>query len=150
MSFLQMMIKPFLPSLRKELVSMIESFIVSLADEKELNPYELSATISKKGDIAEMEIFDKENNLIEKTDAGVLIEEIFNAQLKVMPQIIVNQLLPNLDGNPIRKVVVDALDKTALLASYNEKQQLVFHEVTADSVKPIDIDSFLAENLSTL
>lgn len=147
MSMLTIMLKPLLGNVKNELIAMIEGLLQSVANERNISVYNLSATVTKKSDIASLEVFDIDANPIYETNAAELIEEIFKKQLATMPDMLKGIIEGKLEGQSIGQAVIDALEGGSLLANYDEKLVMQFSLVTADSVEPIDITDFITKNL---
>lgn len=131
--------------LKKDLESVLEQVIGQVADAKELNPYDLVLRLSAQGDQAIAEVLTKKKVQLHNFDAGDMIEELLEKQLKVLPAIARKLVLERIGEAKIRDEVRDSLrDNGAILVRYNSTYQFQYYQQQADKMKRINIDTFFA------
>lgn len=135
-------LKTQIPTLKKDLNLTIENILNDVANEEELNPFELSLTLSKEDEKAIGKVFDEELQCIHQLDAGLLIEELFKKQLEVIPAMFKDWVLEKLGGENVNDMVLDLLKEESILIRYDKTYKLEYLKINAGNIHPIDMDDF--------
>ena len=138
------MLKTFLksqvPKLQEDLNIILEDILNEIANERELNPFELNLTLSKKDTKAIGQVFDKEQNCLHQLDAGALIEDLFKKQLDMIPEFFKKKILARLGGENVNEMVLDMLKEESILVRFNKSYLLEYFQVNIEGIHPINMD----------
>lgn len=135
---LDLLIESKAPAIAKELDTTIENILENISNEKEVNPFELKMTISKKEKQVVASIVQPDGTELDAIDAGLLFEDMVKSKLDILPDFVKNQLggIGGADG--IRAKMLEIMSTDSLLIQYNPNTfQLEYHKITATAVTPI-------------
>ena len=138
--YIKVLLKQQLPKLRDDLETMIENLFTQVADEKELNPFELILTLSCKDNLSIARIFDGAKVNHAQLDAGQLIKDVFKQQLGQFPESAQDYILNELGGNNIEQLLSNFLKAKTILIHYGEKGELQAVQITKTDKKHINLD----------
>jgi hypothetical protein len=140
------MLKTFLksqvPKLQEDLNIILEDILNEVANEKELNPFELTLTLSKKDERAIGQVYNKDQSCLHQLDAGALIEDLFKKQLSLIPEFFKKKILAKLGGENVNEMVLGMLKEESILVRFNRAYLLEYFQVNVEGVHPISMDDF--------
>ncbi|BDS10856.1 hypothetical protein [Aureispira anguillae] len=142
---LELLLEQQKPQLKKDLEKVIEQLLTSIADSKQLNPFELVLKLSAKKGQAIGQIFTPQKKLLYDFDAGEEISGLFEHQLGRLPEIAKKAVLAKVGHQTISVQVAQSLEHGgAILVRYDKNYQLEYFQQLEKKLKRIDIDHFFA------
>lgn len=123
----------------------MESLLLQVADEKELNPFELVLIISRQKTQVLARIFDQNKTLQAQLDAGKIIQDLFFSQLALFPEQAKDFVIKDLGGDKLQTFLLDALKEKSFLIHYGTNDKLQTVEITKTSKKIVNIDELLKQ-----
>lgn len=131
-----------LPTLQKNLEAIIEDLLTDVADQNELNPFDLRLILTKIENQAIGKVYTLENTCIHTLDAAKLLEDLFYLQLEVVPGMFKSMVLKQVANVNIQAFIIEHLNEMSLMIRYNEDCQLQLFKITSEGTESIDIDEF--------
>jgi len=139
---LKTFLKMNLPTLQKNLEAIIEDLLTEIADQNELNPFDLRLILTKIENQAIGKVYTLENTCIHTLDAAKLLEDLFYLQLEVVPGMFKSMVLKQVANVNIQAFIIEHLNEMSLMIRYNEDCQLQLFKITSEGTESIDIDEF--------
>lgn len=139
---LKTLLKMNLPTLQKNLEAIIEDLLTDVADQNELNPFDLRLILTKVENQAIGKVYTPANTCIHTLDAAKLLEDLFYLQLEVVPGMLKSMVLKQVQNINIQEFIIEHLNGMSLMIRYNEDCQLQLFKITTAGTESIDIDEF--------
>ncbi len=139
---LKTLLKINLPTLQKNLEAIIEDLLTDVADKNELNPFDLSLTLTKIENKAIGTVYTPDKKSIHQLDAAKMLEDLFYLQLEVVPVMLKSMVLKQVENVNIQAFILEHLSGMSLMMRYNEECQLQLFKITNQGTESIDIDEF--------
>ncbi|BDS12378.1 hypothetical protein [Aureispira anguillae] len=133
-----------LPTLQQNLSNIIEDLLTDVADKNQLNPFDLSLTLSRIGEQAIGKVYTPDKICIHELKAAQMLEDIFHLQLQTVPTMLQNLVHQQIKGINIQDFILKALSNFSLMMRYNSNFELEFFKIDKEGTQPIDIDEFFA------
>lgn len=142
---LQFLIQQQLPTFEKNLNLNIEQLFTEIAEQEELNPFELSLFLAKVQDKAIARIDQPNKKGLRQIDMATWLQDTMEQQLALMPALVQNLVREQIQGQQIEPILLDYLSQNSLLLCYNEDLELLCFSINAQGQKePVSIQDFLA------
>lgn len=133
------------PQVEQDLMDQCHLLLDDVSKKNEVSPYDLSLLFKVVDGRLIGEVINREAKVLTAFDAGGLFTEMFQEQMKAVPQVLHQQILAQLGGEKLEQLLVSLFNEDYLLIRYNIKQSLELHHITANKSEIISIKVFIEE-----